>query len=128
MRIVGTLGLVLLLLTSCKKEAGLGGLAKIRGKLFATDITTSGIAKDSGYLGNERIFISVSGNPVYFTDTRSSYDGSFEFKYLREGTYDVWAYSDCDTCVWKQQKVLISGINISEKKQIFTIPDLRIIF
>ncbi|RYZ14022.1 MAG: DUF3823 domain-containing protein [Sphingobacteriales bacterium] len=115
-------------ITSCKKDAGPGGLATIKGRVFATDVTTSGNIKDSGYIGNQRVFISVSGNTVQFDDVKTSYDGSYEFKFLRKGQYDVWAYSDCDTCVWAQQKVILTGIDISDKKQTVVAPDLRIIF
>lgn len=113
---------------SCKKDPGPGGLATIRGKIYGIDLTTSGDVKDSGYLGNQRVFIGVAGEPAHFDDVRSSYDGSFEFKFLRKGSYDVWTFGDCDTCTWKQQKVMVSGVEISEKKQTVEVGDMKVLF
>lgn len=114
-------------ISACKKEAGPGGLATIRGKVFATDVTTNGNVRDSGYLGDVRVFISVSGNPAYFDDVRTSYDGSYEFKFLRQGTYDIWAFSDCDTCRWTQ-KYDLKAVTINGKRETVNVEDLRIIF
>jgi hypothetical protein len=120
--------LICLSIISCKKDAGPGGLASIRGKVFATDVTTGGNVKDSAYIGGQRVYISVTNDPYHFDDIRTSYDGSYEFKFLRKGTYDVWTYSDCDTCLWKQKKEMIQGIKITEKKQSVTVEDIKIIF
>jgi hypothetical protein len=120
--------LFIILIISCKKDPGPGGLASIRGKVFGTDVTASFNMRDSGYLGNQRVFISVANDPIYFDDVRTSYDGSFEFSFLRKGSYDVWSYSDCDTCTWKQQMVIRKGIEIDDKKETVTIEDLRVIF
>ena len=120
--------LIVLFLVSCKKDPGPGGLATIKGKVFGTDVTSSFELRDSGYVGDQRVYIAVANDADFFDDVRTSYDGSFEFKFLRKGTYDVWTYSDCDTCVWKQQMVIRKGIEVSDKKAAVTIEDLRIIF
>ncbi len=116
------------LFTACKKDAGPGGLATIQGKVYGRDITTSGTLRGEGYLGDQRVFISVSGNAISFDDVRTSYDGSYRFSFLRKGTYDVWAFSDCDTCAFKQRAVLQNGIIISDKKEVKTLPDFEIIY
>jgi hypothetical protein len=121
------LSILLLSFVSCKKEAGPGGLATIRGKVFGTDVTVNGNTRATGYIGDVRVFISVANNPSYFDDIRTSYDGSYEFKFLREGRYDVWAFSDCDTCAWKQRYDL-KGIEITSKRQTVDVEDINIIF
>ena len=116
------------LFVSCTKEAGPGGLATIKGKVYGRDITSGGNLKAEGYMANWRVFISVANNPSYFDDIRTSYDGSYEFKFLRKGSYDIWAFSDCDTCAIKTQAVIKKGIEISDKKGEVTVPDLEIIY
>jgi hypothetical protein len=124
---VGLLFIFVFAIYSCKKEAGPGGLATVHGKVFAVDVTTSGNLKDSGYIAEQKVYISVSGNPSFFDSKRTSYDGTYEFKWLRKGTYDVWAFSDCDTCVWKQQKVM-KTVEVGSNKASVEVEDLRIIF
>jgi hypothetical protein len=120
--------LALLCFAACKKDAGPGGLASIKGKVYGTDVTTAGNIKSQGYIGDQRVFIGVSNDPYSFEDVRTSYDGSYEFRFLRKGTYDVWAYSDCDTCVQKQKLVIKKGIEISDKKETVMVEDLQIIY
>jgi hypothetical protein len=124
---IGILCSVLFAINSCKKDPGPGGLATVKGKVFAIDITTAGNVKDSGYIAEQKVYISVSGDADFFDSKRTSYDGSYEFNWLRKGTYDVWSFSDCDTCVWKQQKVL-KTVEVGSKKATVTVDDLKIIF
>lgn len=119
--------MLLLAGASCKKEAGEGGLATITGKVYATDISSSGVLKAEGYLGEARVYISVAGETAFFEDTRTSYDGSYRFDFLRKGSYDIWTYSDCDTCQWAQ-KYQIQSVTIDDKRETVTVPDLHIIF
>lgn len=113
---------------SCKKQPGLGGLATIKGKIYGTDVTSSGTVRDSGYLGNQTVFISAAGDTYSFDDVKSSYDGTFQFKFLQKGNYDIWTYSNCDTCLWKQKKVLLPSINISGRKETVDVGVIKIIF
>jgi hypothetical protein len=116
------------LLAACQKDAGPGGLATVKGKVYGRDITTGGNLKAEGYLPDWRVYISVSGDPGYFEDMKTSYDGSYEFKFLRKGNYDVWAFSDCDTCLIKTQLVMKKGIKVSDKKETVTVPDIEVIY
>lgn len=118
---------VLLMIGGCSKEAGYGGLAEIKGKIFAKDVTSSGILKAEGYLGDQRVYISAHDNPAYFDNVRTSYDGSYSFKFLQKGSYDIWAFSDCDTCIWKQ-KYSIENVTISAKKEVKEVGDIIIYF
>jgi hypothetical protein len=112
---------------ACKKQPGLGGLATIKGKIFATDVTASGSVRDSGFLGNQTVFISAAGDTYSFDNVKTSYDGSFEFKFLQKGDYDIWTFSNCDTCTWKQKKVLIPNINISGRTETVDMGVVKII-
>jgi hypothetical protein len=112
---------------SCSKDEGYGGLGKISGKVYGYDVTSSGNIRAEGYMGEVKIYISEHNNPNYFDDINTSYDGSFQFRFLNKGSYDLWVYSDCDTCVWKQ-KYEIKAVDISSKKQAVTVEDFKIIF
>lgn len=112
---------------SCSKDEGYGGLAKINGKVYGYDVTSSGTIRDEGYVGEAKVYISKHNDPYYFDAINTSYDGSYQFRFLNEGSYDLWVYSDCDTCTWKQ-KYEIKAVTISTKKQTVLLPNFEILF
>jgi|LauGreDrversion4_2_1035121.scaffolds.fasta_scaffold00071_44 hypothetical protein len=116
-----------ILFLSCSKEEGYGGLAKITGKVYGKDINSSGNLVGEGYLGDVTVYISKSGETAYFDKVDSAYDGSFTFKFLHKGTYDIWAFGDCDNCSW-DQNFTKKTITISSTKETVTTEDLVITF
>jgi hypothetical protein len=119
--------LVLTLFFSCSKEEGYGGLATITGKVYGKNFNSSGFLVAQGYRGDVTVYISKSGETAYFDKVDTAYDGSFTFKFLHTGTYDIWAYGDCDTCAWDQTFVK-KTITISSDKEIVTVEDIVITF
>ena len=82
----------LLFLFSCTKEEGEGGRSSITGKVFMTD--QSGTNQGEYYVPDYDVFIIYGDNDnVYDDDTKTNFDGSFQFKNLRKGTYRVYAYT-----------------------------------
>lgn len=81
--------LLLLVLFSCKKPAGQGGNSSIKGRLWVKDFPT--MAEYAGY--DEYVYIIYGDDVSYGDRIRSSYDGQFEFKYLRKGKYKIYTYS-----------------------------------
>jgi hypothetical protein len=118
---------IAILFISCSKEEGYGGLAKITGKVYGKDINSSGNLVGEGYLGDVSVYISKSGETAYFDKVDSAYDGSFTFKFLHKGTYDIWAFGDCDNCSW-DQNFTKKTITISSTKETVTTEDLVITF
>jgi hypothetical protein len=112
---------------SCSKEEGYGGLATIKGKVYGKDFNSSGYLVGEGYLGDISVYISKSGSTNYFDKVDSAYDGSFTFKFLHKGTYDIWVFGDCDTCTWEQTFVK-KTIRISSTKQTVTSEDSVVTF
>jgi hypothetical protein len=55
-------------------------------------------------------------NTFYDDDIKTSYDGSFEFRYLRKGTYKIFVYEDCNSCPSGKKEVL-RQVEIKAKKQ-----------
>lgn len=91
---------------SCNKEEGEGGKAKISGVVYkvvdggdiAEDFT---FVRDTVVASDIDVFIIYGGdqNDVYDDKTKTSHNGRFEFDYLREGDYSVYAYNDNDSYV-----------------------------
>jgi hypothetical protein len=112
---------------SCSKEEGYGGLATIKGKVYGKDFNSNGNLVSEGYIGDFRVYISQHNNPSYFDDVNTSYDGSYEFRFLYTGTYDVWVFGDCDSCPWDQVFTL-KTVEITSKRQTVEVEDLIITF
>lgn len=98
---LGIISILILTITgilSCDKPAGEGGTSKITGKVYIRDYNSSfTILQDAFFAMEERIYIIYGDHTFYDDDIRTSYDGSYEFNYLRKGTYTIFAYSDDST-------------------------------
>jgi hypothetical protein len=108
--IISVLGSVLLL--SCKKGPGEGGRTSIVGKVWAEewDDISYTVHYDSldHWAADEDVFI-IYGDDVSFGDRiRTGPDGVFEFKYLREGDYTIYVYSEAPQNSSAGGKVAIS--------------------
>ena len=84
--------LLILSLFSCSKEEGEGGRSSISGKVHMSDIT-GGNQGEYDAPDYDVFIIYGNENNVYDDDMKTNYDGTFEFKNLREGSYRVYAYT-----------------------------------
>jgi hypothetical protein len=86
--------IILIGLLGCNKEPGPGGRATIKGKLLSGNINSPEfeVTPEDGE-PEERVYL-VYGDRMsgHDKDMRVSHDGSFEFKHLRKGVYQVFAY------------------------------------
>lgn len=117
---------------SCKKGEGQGGTSSITGtvyaryynKAFTTYIGTSPCPQ-------EDVFIIYGDDITFGDDQKTNHDGSFEFKYLREGHYKVYVYSQDSTQNLTKYPsglvTLIHEVDITGKKQVVTVPNTVII-
>ncbi len=83
---------------SCTKGPGEGGTSTIKGKVVIENYNGAGVLQASYYAPEERVYLIFGDADFYGMDTRTNYDGTYEFPYLKKGSYTVFAYSDCDTC------------------------------
>ncbi len=94
--IISVLGSVLFL--SCKKGPGEGGRTSIIGKVWAEewDDISYTVHYDSldHWAADEDVFIIYGDDVSYGDRIRTGPDGVFEFKYLREGDYTIYVYSE----------------------------------
>jgi hypothetical protein len=84
----------IVLFTSCKKEAGVGGTGTIKGKILVNDYNGNIFSGNTFNGADYDVYIIYGGTNSYYDDKiSSSYDGSFEFRYLRKGDYKIFVYS-----------------------------------
>ncbi len=119
-----TMGLLLLFTVSCEYEEGLGGKASIKGQVVYKVSTFGGDAFHEA--GDEKVYIVYGDSDVYNDDTRTHYNGRFEFTNLFPGTYTIYAYSDCDVCPTGNYPV-IETVEIQNRKDEVEVPRLEII-
>jgi hypothetical protein len=90
------LALVALTFSSCTKEAGEGGMASIRGKIykeFRLVVTNPATVQNTVPAADAEVYIvygdHVSPDDRVMTNAR----GEYEFMFLREGKYTVYVFS-----------------------------------
>ncbi|MGQ0827241.1 MAG: hypothetical protein ACT4ON_02475 [Bacteroidota bacterium] len=126
---------LLLLGTSCKKEAGEGGTSHIKGKIYANYYNKNfSVLADSGYAPDIDVYIIYGDNATFGERQRSNYDGTYEFKYLEKGSYRIYAYSKDSSGTWRNQvnqyapdHAIIKEVKITKSKETVVVPDIRII-
>jgi hypothetical protein len=121
--------LLILLIFGCNKAPGIGGKAKIKGKLIGKFYSDSQLTAFAGFsvLGDERVYI-IYGNEKtqYDDDVRTTYDGTFEFNYLRPGKYVVFMYENCYPCASEQKEKLFE-VEISGKNEVVDLGEITLI-
>jgi hypothetical protein len=78
----------------CKKQPGKGGSSSIRGKVWVEDWNAAFTIKNGEYAGADEDVYIIYGDDISYGDkVKASYNGEFEFKYLRSGKYRLYVYS-----------------------------------
>ena len=120
---ISTLIIIISLITlfSCKKEEGEGGRSSIKGKIHMTD-KTGAIQGNYDVPDYDVYIIYGTKNDIYDDDMKTNYDGTFEFKNLREGSYKIYTYTVNTTMTSGVSPVFVSTtIGKNEVKDIGTI-------
>jgi len=102
MKILLTFFLTVLIsmLFSCKKDEGPGGTSNIIGKVWVQDYSNNFTVLTSEYWAEEENVYIIYGNDTIYSDrTKTTYNGSYWFQYLHEGTYTIYAYSNDSSTV-----------------------------
>lgn len=96
--------LLMILLTSlpawisCSKEPGEGGRINIHGMVWMREYNDSYTTLISEYAAaDQEVYIIYGDDLSYSERIRSSYNGIFEFRYLRPGKYRIFVYSKDST-------------------------------
>lgn len=86
--------IVLIIILSCKKEAGEGGTGSIEGRVFKINYNeTMNRVVDTTLAEEEDIYIMYGDDELYNNRSRTNFDGKYIFKYLQKGNYTIYAYS-----------------------------------
>ena len=116
--------ILVLCFSSCSKVEGEGGAAKIKGKVIIHNYNSAGTLISTYPAADEDVYIIYGNeNSFYDNDVKTSYDGSFEFRYLQKGNYQVFVYEDCQTCA-SGDTVVMNTINVSEKNQVVDLGEI----
>ena len=123
-KIILSVFLLTILIYSCRKVEGPGGSVTIKGIVIERNHVGNAVfeypaADQDVYLiyGNE--------NSFYDDDIKTSFDGSFEFRYLQKGDYQLFVYEEDNAEPSGTSEILIP-INASENNQIITLDTIYI--
>ncbi|HQI70848.1 MAG TPA: hypothetical protein PLT47_08870 [Bacteroidales bacterium] len=106
------------LFSSCKKDPGEGGTSSIYGKVYMKDYnSTYTVLLEEYYAQDVDVYIIYGDDKTYSERIRTNYDGTYEFKYLRKGTYHVYAYSEDSTLQTNAMIPVIRDIEITKNNQ-----------
>jgi hypothetical protein len=129
-KLAALVSLLCCLLFSCKKPAGEGGQASIRGKVIVYDYNSSLTVLKGVYPAYDVDVYIIYGDDVSYGDkVKTGPDGMFEFKYLRKGKYKVYVYSKVlsQSNPAPEDEAIIKEVTISKRKGAVDAPDITII-
>ncbi len=107
-------------LTSCEKSEGEGGTSTIKGTIMVRDYNADFTTLYDIYpAAEEDVYIIYGDDDFYSDEIETHYDGTFQFKYLREGKYTVYAYSEDSAHYWlgAHHIPVIREVEITSKHQ-----------
>lgn len=117
--------------TACEKGSGRGGTSTIKGTVWVDEYNGDFTLIRDSYLGaKEDVFIIYGDDEVYGDKFETNFDGTYEFKYLREGSYTVFAYSKDSTLdynITSQKKAIMHKVEITAKDQTIEVPVIRVL-
>ena len=101
--------------SACKKNEGQGGKFTVTGKIHAQKYDGAGNLLTEYDADKEDVFIIYgSESTTQNDDVKTSYDGTFQFEYLEEGTYKIYVYEKCTNCP-SGKDVIIQEISFDKK-------------
>jgi hypothetical protein len=116
-------------LFSCKKEAGEGGLASIKGhvsKDIRLVLTNPASYQYSVDAADYDVFIRYGDNVSPDDRVWTNYEGDFEFMNLRKGSYTIYVYSRDTTGISgvdPERMVIKQTVELTERDQELVLPD-----
>ena len=121
-------GILLLLLASCEKEAGPGGKSTLYGRVKVNDYNSAFTVLQETYYGPGIWVYLIYGNDRNYSErVQTGPDGLYEFKYLRKGSYRLYALSKDSTLTTNAMvPVILEAEVTSSGKAEIELPDIII--
>ncbi len=117
-----------ILLIACAKEPGVGGAFNIVGKVYAYDYNAEMTnLRTQYYAPDEDVFIIYGDDTIFSDRTRTNFDGTYRFQYLRPGTYTIFAYSKNLETRLPPLYAVKKTVSILSDQDIVTIEDIEIV-
>jgi hypothetical protein len=119
--------ILITILSACLKDPGTGGTSTITGKIYAYDYDSEmNNLRTQYYAPDEDVFIIYGDDSIYSDRTKTSFDGSYRFEYLRQGSYTIFAYSK--NVVTKLPPLIAVKVKVELQagNQVLTIGDIEI--
>lgn len=123
---------LILSISSCQKDPGIGGEAKIRGKVFARHYNATFTTLLSEYYVPDTYVYIVFGDDInYGKRIKTNYNGEFEFEFLYKGNYTLYTYSLDSAAIVNlvpnpPDSAMVQYVNIQDRKQLIELPDFII--
>ena len=116
--------ILFIVFSSCRKVEGPGGSVTIKGVVIERNHVGTSIFE---YPASDQDVYIIYGseNSFYDDDVSTSYDGSFEFRYLQKGDYQIFAYQDNPSVASGTDEVLVQ-VNASENNQVIILDTIYI--
>ena len=118
------IGVVMVCVASCKKEAGEGGNSTIFGKIdkdIRVVLTNPATTQSTVIAADQDVYIIYGDHTSPDDRIQTNYNGEFEFRNLRPGNYTIYTFcKDTNAVVvpWDEDHMPISlSLEVSEKKQ-----------
>lgn len=93
--VLGLAVFTFLISASCKKQAGEGGQATIKGKVLERKMSADFSTCYGQFVAADKtVYIIYGDDASYGNDVKTGPDGVFEFQYLRKGNYRIYTYSN----------------------------------
>jgi hypothetical protein len=110
---------LLITLSACKKQEGIGGDASIYGKVHVKHYNSTFTQFISDYPGSDLYVYIIYGDDIsYGQRLKTNFNGEFEFKYLYKGDYKVYTYSLDSTLTDPSGKLaIVKNVHINGKKE-----------
>ena len=121
-----TFSILFFIFSSCAKYEGEGGSSTIKAVVVEQKYNSLGNVIAEYPIADQDVYIIYGNeNTFYDDDVKTSYDGSFEFRYLKKGNYKVFVYEDCNTCPSGVKEVIIP-VEITKNNEIKNLDTIYI--
>ena len=115
--------LLAIFVLACSKDPGSGGTSTIYGKVLVRNFnSTFTDFREEYYAQDETVYIIYGNDRSYGDKIKTTYNGDFEFKYLRPGDYHLYCYSKDTTLQTNALIPVIRDVTITKNHQEVEVP------